>query len=267
MLNPPIPLVIFGASGRNGKRLVDLATQDPKWALTGAVVGSSSPSIGVDAGVLAGVGEIGLPISDQWPSNCAVAIDFSNPAASQIALKHCREHGIPLVIATTGFSELEVDEIHRAALDIPICFAPNMSVAVNVTMKLVEHAARSLAHVSGGVDVEIIERHHRMKEDSPSGTALKFGEIVSKGMGIQQVTHGRHGMVGKRPQHEIGYHAVRIGDDAGQHTICFGMMGEIVELRVAASNRDPYATGALMAAHFLTQQKPGLYSMFEVLGL
>jgi len=134
-------------------------------------------------------------------------------------------------------------------------------------MKLVEQAARALKDVPGGADVEIIERHHRFKEDSPSGTALKFGQIAANEMGISQHVHGRLGQVGKRPHGEIGYHAVRVGDDAGQHTIIFGMMGETIELKVAASNRDCYASGAIAAAKFLVGKPPKQYSMFDVLGL
>jgi 4-hydroxy-tetrahydrodipicolinate reductase len=134
-------------------------------------------------------------------------------------------------------------------------------------MKLVEQAARALKDVANGADVEIIERHHRYKEDSPSGTALKLGQIIAKEMGIENHVHGRHGMIGKRPHNEIGYHAVRVGDDVGQHTIVFGMLGETIEIRVAASNRDCYASGAISAAKYLIGKPPGLYSMANVLGL
>jgi 4-hydroxy-tetrahydrodipicolinate reductase len=142
-----------------------------------------------------------------------------------------------------------------------------MSVAVNVAMKLAEQAARALKDVPNGADVEILERHHRFKEDSPSGTALKFGQIIAKEMGISNHAHGRHGMVGKRPHDEIGYHAIRVGDDAGQHTIVFGMLGETIEIRVAASNRDCYASGAIAAAKYLIDKQPGMYTMANVLGL
>jgi 4-hydroxy-tetrahydrodipicolinate reductase len=142
-----------------------------------------------------------------------------------------------------------------------------MSTTVNLAMKLVATAADVLKEMSSGVDVEIIERHHRMKEDSPSGTALKFGEIVAGEMGQTVHRHGREGAVGKRPKHEIGYHAVRTGDNPGEHTIIFGLLGETLEITVKASNRDCYALGALAAAKFVARQKPGLYSMYDVLGL
>ncbi len=161
-----------------------------------------------------------------------------------------------MVIATTGLSPRQMQVMEQASQVIPICYAPNMSVVVNVAMKLVEQAARALKQFSDAVDVEIIERHHRMKEDSPSGTALKLGQIVASEMGQTEHIHGRHGLVGKRPRHEIGYHSLRIGDDAGQHTVCFGMMGEIIEVRVGVSNRDPYAAGAIAAAKYVIKQPP-----------
>ena len=142
-----------------------------------------------------------------------------------------------------------------------------MSTAVNVAMKLTQIAAEALKGLPSGVDVEIIERHHRFKEDSPSGTALRFGEIVADAMGQTSHVHGREGRPGKRPRTEIGYHAVRTGDNPGEHTIIFGMLGETLELRVAATNRDCYAQGALLAAEWLLGKPPGLYSMNDVLGL
>lgn len=266
-MSQPITLAIHGASGRNGRRLVAMASHDPSLRLTGAIVGPESRALGVDAGELAGVAPIELPITATWPHEVQVAIDFSTPDACMAAVEHCEKHAIAMVIATTGLLEIQFERIRQAAESIPICYAPNMSVAVNVGMKLVEQAAKSLRPFSDGVDVEIIERHHRMKEDSPSGTALRFGQIVAREMGQTEHAHGREGLIGKRPHNEIGYHAVRIGDDAGQHTICFGMMGEIIEIRVAASNRDPYASGAIAAAKYLISKPAGLYSMFDVLGL
>ncbi len=262
-----VQLVIHGASGRNGKRLVAIGSSDPSVRIVGAVTHAGSRSIGQDAGAQAGIAPIGIAISDQWPETFDVAIDFSNAEGCMAALDHCVSAKRPLVIASTGLTKDQINRITKASETIPICYAPNMSVAVNLTMKLVEYASRALKDVTGGADVEIIERHHRFKEDSPSGTALKFGQIISKEMGLDQQVHGRHGMVGKRPHGEIGYHAVRVGDDAGQHTIVFGMMGETIELRVAASNRDCYASGAIAAAKFVAKLKSGLFNMFDVLGL
>jgi 4-hydroxy-tetrahydrodipicolinate reductase len=262
-----IRLAIFGASGRNGKRLIALGHSDPSLEIVGALVGSTSRHLGHDAGEVAGIGPIGVPLSDQCPAGVDAAIDFSSPEGCMTALEHCVTHRIPLMIATTGLSCQQVERIEQGSRTIPICYAPNTSVAVNIGMKMVEQAARALKDVANGADVEIIERHHRYKEDSPSGTALKLGQIIAKEMGIENHVHGRHGMIGKRPHNEIGYHAVRVGDDVGQHTIVFGMLGETIEIRVAASNRDCYASGAISAAKYLIGKPPGLYSMANVLGL
>jgi 4-hydroxy-tetrahydrodipicolinate reductase len=167
------------------------------------------------------------------------------------------------VVATTGIDEARQKEIRRAAQEIPLLWSPSMSLAVNLTMKLAELAAAALK--DRDADVEILERHHRFKEDSPSGTALKFGQIIAGVMGQTAQRHGREGRPGKRPHDEIGYHAIRTGDNPGEHTILFGMLGETIELTVRASNRDCYATGALAAAKFLVGKKPGLYGMNDVL--
>ncbi len=266
-MNLPIQLAIHGASGRNGKRLIALGNADPAVKIVAAIVRDSSKHLGEDAGTLAGIAPIGVAVGCTWPAQIDAVIDFSSPDGCMSALEHCVGYNIPIVIASTGLSPTQIDAILHAAEIIPVCYAPNMSVAVNLTMKLVEYAARALKDVPGGADVEIIERHHRFKEDSPSGTALKFGQIAAKEMGVSEHVHGRVGQVGQRPLHEIGYHAVRVGDDAGQHTIIFGMMGETIELKVAASNRDCYASGAIAAAKFLVGKPVRLYSMMDVLGL
>ncbi|MFO1064827.1 MAG: 4-hydroxy-tetrahydrodipicolinate reductase [Pirellulales bacterium] len=262
-----VKVAIHGAGGRMGRRLVALGSQDVDLSVVAAIENPTHPTLGQDAGVVAGVAPLGIAVVAQWPSGIQAAIDFSSPPGCSSALKHCVAEHIPLVIATTGLSSEQMDAIHAASKKIPICWAPNMSLAVNLTMKLAEQAARALKNVPQGVDVEIIERHHRFKEDSPSGTALKFGELVANQLGISSHVHGREGQVGARPRGEVGYHAVRTGDDPGQHTIVFGMLGETIELRVAASSRDCYAQGALAAAKFLVGKPAGLYSMFDVLGL
>jgi 4-hydroxy-tetrahydrodipicolinate reductase len=260
-------IAIHGAAGRMGRRLVALGSQDQQLRIVAAIDHPKSPMQGQDAGSVAGVSPIGVNISSTWPEGIQTLIDFSSPEGCSAAVDMCLAKNIPIVVATTGLSAELVTKIQSAGKSIPVCYAPNMSLAVNLTMKLVQQAARALKDVSSGVDVEIIERHHRYKEDSPSGTALKFGQIVADEMGWTQHVHGRHGQVGQRPQNEVGYHAVRVGDDPGQHTIVFGMLGETIELRVGASNRDCYATGALQAAKFLVGKPVGLYSMYDVLGL
>jgi len=258
-------LAIHGAAGRMGQRLIALGSSDNSFEIAAAIDATHHPQLGTDAGVLAGSGPIGVPLTADWPDGIQVAIDFSIPSACLEAVSHCASHRIPLVVATTGLESLQMQRIQQAAGQIPICWAPNMSLAVNLTMRLAQQAAVALKHQQA--DVEIIERHHRFKEDSPSGTALKFGQLIAEEMGLTQHVHGRRGQCGARTPGEIGYHAIRAGDDPGQHTILFGMMGESIELRVAASNRDCYAQGALAAAKFLASQPPGMYSMFDVLGL
>jgi 4-hydroxy-tetrahydrodipicolinate reductase len=169
-------------------------------------------------------------------------------------------------VATTGLEGANRESVLAAAQVTPVLISPSMSLAVNLAMKLVREAARVLRQVPEGVDVEVIERHHRFKEDAPSGTALKFGQIVAEEMGQTEHVHGRHGRPGPRPRREIGYHALRTGDNVGEHTIVFGMLGETIDLTVRGHTRDSYAYGALAAAKFLATKKPGLYSMADVLG-
>lgn len=263
----PINLAIHGAAGRMGQRVVACASLDANFELVAAFESFDHPQLGTDAGVLAGVAELAVALGPVGPSGAEIVIDFSVPDAAIAIVEHCVAEKKPLVIATTGFDESQIVSIQEAAKTIPVVFAPSMSPAVNLVMKLTEIAGGALKDLPSGVDVEIIERHHRFKEDSPSGTALKFGEIVAKSMDKPAVTHGREGRPGQRPADEIGYHAVRTGDNPGEHTIVFGMLGETIELNVAASNRDCYAQGALMAAKWLLDKPPGLYGMAEVLGL
>ncbi len=262
-----LKIAIHGAAGRMGQRVTALAANHANVQIVAALESGSHPALGQDAGALAGIGEIGVPLSVVGESEADVVVDFSVPDAAIAALAHCLEFKKPLVIATTGFDEQQEAYIRRAAEQIPLVWAPSMSTAVNLVMKLTEIAGQVLKDVPSGVDVEIIERHHRFKEDAPSGTALRFGEIVANAMGQDTHTHGRSGRPGQRPRGEIGYHALRTGDNPGEHTIVFGMLGETIELKVAASNRDCYAQGALIAAEWLSGKPPGLYSMNDVLGL
>jgi 4-hydroxy-tetrahydrodipicolinate reductase len=263
----PISLAIQGAAGRMGKRLIALANEEPDLKVVAALEHDQHPALGQDAGTLAGIGENGIALSHNWDAAFDVAIDFSNPTGCMEAIEHCEQKQIPIVVATTGLTDEQMAEVRAAAHLIPVCWAPNMSLAVNLTMKLAQQAAAALSKVAHGADVEILERHHRFKEDAPSGTALKFGELIAEKMGLSEHVHGRHGQCGPRTRDEIGYHAIRTGDDPGQHTIVFGMLGETIELTVAASSRDCYAQGALAAARFLYGQSAGMYSMFDVLGL
>lgn len=267
-MNPPIKIAVHGAAGRMGCRVVALATENPSLELVAAVEHADHPSLGEDAGTLAGVGPAGVPVTDRWPADADAVIDFSLPAAVDACVDHCVATATPLVVATTGLSNEQKEHLNDAARTIPLVWAPSMSLAVNLTMRLAEQVAETLRDVTGGIDVEIIERHHRFKADAPSGTALRFGELIAAKLGEStRHVHGRHGDTGQRTLNEIGYHAVRVGDNPGEHTIVFGMLGEKIELNVAASNRDCYASGALTAATWLQEKPAALYDMSDVLGL
>ena len=266
-MSGPIRVGINGAAGRMGQRIVALSHNDPDLTIAAALDAPDSPSNGQDAGELAGVGNIGVPIEAELHDPVDVIIDFSAPAALTAIAEECGHRRIALVAATTGLSEEQRAKVLTAAQNAPVILAPNMSLAVNLTMKLVGEAARALKSYPPGADVEIIERHHRFKEDAPSGTALKFGEIVAQEMGQTKHVHGREGRPGPRPSNEIGYHALRTGDHVGEHTIVFGLMGETIDLVVRGQSRDSYAYGALAAAKYLITQKAGLYTMADVLGL
>jgi len=259
-------IAINGAAGRMGRRLVTLGAADGDLEIAAALEFSEHPDIGADAGLIAGIGEIGVPISATLDTSVDAAIDFSLPAGAEAITRTCIEQAVPLVMATTGLSDEQKGLIQAAAEKVAVVWAPNMSLAVNLTMKLAETAAEILKGNPGGVDVEIVERHHRHKKDAPSGTALRFGEIIAGAMGQTKHIHGRQGLLGERPRDEIGYHALRVGDNPGEHTIVFGMLGETIELTVGATNRDCYAVGALAAAKFVAGQSPGLYGMNDVLG-
>jgi 4-hydroxy-tetrahydrodipicolinate reductase len=262
-----IRLAIHGAAGRMGQRLVALAAADKDLAVAAAIEAAGHPRLGQDAGTIAGIGEIGVPLASTLTASVDVVIDFSLPAGAEAITEVCMAKKLPLVMATTGLNDAQQRKVVAAAQSIPVLQSPNMSLAVNLAMKLAATAGAALKDHPTGADVEIIERHHRYKEDAPSGTALKFGEVIAEVMGQKAQRHGREGRVGARPHGEIGYHAVRSGDNPGEHTISFGLLGESIELTVRATSRDCYAHGALAAAKFLAGKPPGLYSMNDVLGL
>jgi 4-hydroxy-tetrahydrodipicolinate reductase len=245
--------------------LIALAAADKELEIAAALDAANHPRLGEDAGVIAGVGKLGVPLSASLDVPVQVVVDFSVPKAGENIVEICRVKKLPLVTATTGYDEAQMTKIRAAAKEIPLLWAPSMSLAVNLTMKLAEVAAAALKDKDA--DVEIIERHHRFKEDSPSGTALKFGQIIAGAMGLTEHRHGREGRPGKRPHNEIGYHAVRGGDNPGEHAILFALLGETIELKVGASNRDCYAVGALAAAKFIAAKPAGFYGMKDVLGL
>lgn len=263
-----LKVALFGAAGKMGKMVIAHIAANPEFQLVAALEAPGSPGLGKDAGDNASVGTLGVPLTSELPEDAApdVLIDFSSAKAFDAVYALCTSRNIPLVYCSTGVSDEQVAKLEEASKTTLVLRSPSMSPAVNLTMKLAQIAARALKDADA--DVEILERHHRYKVDSPSGTALKFGALIANEMGIDAFRHGREGVVGARPHSEIAYHAIRTGDDPGQHTILFGMLGETLELTVKSSSRDSYATGALEAAKFLVKQQPGrLYDMADVLGL
>ncbi|GIW82167.1 MAG: 4-hydroxy-tetrahydrodipicolinate reductase [Gemmatales bacterium] len=260
-------LGINGACGRMGQRLVHLAKDDPDFELGAVLEAPDHPAQGRDIGEVCGTGPLGIcvatePAIDKRPD---VMVDFSLPSGTMAVLPICLDRKIPLVVATTGHTAEQKQEIEAAAHHIALLMAPNMSLAVNVLMKLAQMAGTILK--DRDFDVEIIERHHRFKKDSPSGTALHFARLIQQAMGQTELRHGREGDVGARPPHEIGIHAVRVGDNVGEHTIIFSTLGETMELVHRAHSRDCYARGALQAAKFLANRPARRYTMDDVLGL
>ena len=265
-----VRIAVTGAAGRMGRHLIEACSQTPDVHCSAAIEQASNPLLGRDAGSVAGVGELGVPISPdlaQVSSAFDVLIDFTRPEARLAHLAQCVTAGKCLVIGTTGFSAEQKEQISAAAEHIPIVFAPNMSVGVNVCLKLLELAASVLGDE---VDIEIIEGHHRHKVDAPSGTALKMGEVVAQTLGrdlSQCAVYGREGHTGERKRETIGFATVRAGDLVGEHTVLFAGIGERLEITHKASSRMNFANGAVRAAQWLSKRPAGLYDMHDVLGL
>jgi len=263
-------IAILGADGRMGHALITACHQADHLTLGAAIERPGSPSLGTDAGLLAGIGALGVAVTDQLDQvvdQFDVLIDFTRPEPSLAALKICVEHGKRMVIGTTGFSAAEKVLISEAARSIPIMLAPNMSVGVNLSLKLLEIATRVIGK---DTDIEIIEAHHRHKVDAPSGTALRMGEVVAAALGRDLddcAVWAREGHTGEREPGTIGFSVIRAGDIVGDHTVMFADEGERVEIRHHASSRMTFAKGAMRAAHWLSSQAPGLYDMQDVLGL
>ncbi|MDR2642836.1 MAG: 4-hydroxy-tetrahydrodipicolinate reductase [Planctomycetaceae bacterium] len=260
-----IRVAVNGAAGRMGRRLAALISADVELELSAALEAESHDKIGVDVGELAGVGGIGVLVGSRLERRVDVLIDFSTPQATEKVVGSCVELGIPLVFATTGTTPDQEHLIEEASLQIPVLTSPSMSLMVNLAMNLCQSAAQTLA--GKNVDVEIVESHHRYKADSPSGTALKFGRIISKELGLNKQVYGREGQLGARSRNEIGFHSIRIGDDPGTHSILFGLLGETLEISVKATSRDCYALGAIAAAKFLHNKPAGMYNMNDVLAI
>jgi 4-hydroxy-tetrahydrodipicolinate reductase len=248
-----------------GTRIVQLVHEDAELAVAAAVEYANHPKLGADIGELCGLGKLGVPLAAELTAPVDVVIDFSTPEGALAIAPRCVGRQIPLVVATTGLSKAQRAEIEETGQEIPLLVAPNMSLIINLLMKLVGEAAAVLKDADP--DIEILERHHRFKKDAPSGTALEFVRIITRAVGEKRLVHGRQGLVGERPRDEIGIHAVRVSDNAGEHTIIFSLMGETLEFTHRAHSRDCYARGAVRAAKFLVTKKAGLYTMADVLGL
>ncbi len=264
-------IVVAGAAGRMGKRLVDLVNAHSGARVVGALEYSEHPFLGRDAGEVAGIGRLEVPLVGNFTGlagcKAEVMIDFTAPQATLANLEWAQAESVAMVIGTTGMSESERELITLAAKKIPVVFAPNMSVGVNVLFKI---AAEVAAIMGDDFDVEILEAHHRLKKDAPSGTAVHLGEIVAAALGRdypQDAVFARQGFTGERTRREIGMQTLRAGDIVGEHTVMFGGMGERLELIHRAQSRDNFAAGAVRAALWLEGRAPGLYDMQDVLGL
>ncbi len=262
-------VAVAGASGRMGQMLIEAIHASQDCALAGALDIPTSPALGLDACAFLGHTS-GVAVTADLRSglqNAQVLIDFTRPEGTLAHLRQCRELGVNAVIGTTGFSDLQKAEIVEAAKHIAIMMAPNMSVGVNVTLKLLEMAAKAL---NTGYDIEIIEAHHRHKVDAPSGTALKMGEVIASALGRELkdcAVYARQGVTGERDPSSIGFATIRGGDIVGDHTVLFAGTGERIEISHKSASRSTYAQGSLRAVRFLAGRRSGLFDMFDVLGL
>ncbi len=259
---PMVKVAVTGAAGRMGRTILSVCSEDPEVEVVGAVEAPGSPAVGSQVA--------GVTVTDSMEeafSQAQVVIDFTVPEATVKALEVCRERGIAMVIGTTGLSPQQKEEVEEASRTIPIVFSPNMSVGVNLLFRLAQQVAKVLGE---DYDVEIVEVHHRFKKDAPSGTALRLAEVIAEALGRdldQCMTTGRRGNVGERNPKEIGVFAVRAGDVVGEHTVIFGGLGERIELVHRAHSRETFARGAVRAAKWVADKGPGLYTMWDVLGL
>ncbi len=263
-----VKIIVTGAAGRMGKKIISAISNTPNASLAGALELSNNPNIGKDAGECAGVENMNCMISDSLEkmdlSGC-ILIDFTQAQATIKNLEIISKNGAKAVIGTTGFSSKELEEIKSISKNAPIVLASNMSVGMNLLFKLVKDTAKTL-----GLDynVEIIEAHHNLKKDAPSGSAKTLAEYAANGLDLnieETGVYGRQGITGERPKKEIGVHAVRGGDIVGDHTVLFAGPGERLELKHQAHSRDTFASGAVRAALWLSKKEAGLYNMHDVL--
>ncbi len=263
-------IIVCGAAGKMGSRIVALSREYGNIKVVGAVEHEEHRGIGLDSGELIGIGKLGILLSHDLNAikeKTDVIIEFSNPEASIKHLKTASQKGIAMVIGTTGFSGAQIEEIKTHASKIPCVFAPNMSVGVNLLLKVLKDIA---AVLGDDYDVEVIEAHHRLKKDAPSGTALRMAQVLAGALGRdldKTAVYARKGLIGERTKKEIGIQTVRAGDIVGEHTVLFGGLGERIEVTHKASSRDTFARGAMKAALWVSSRPAGLYDMQDVLGL
>jgi len=262
--------IVCGAAGRMGGRIVAMIRQSDDFTLVGAVEQPNSASIGQDAGEVAGIGKLGVPVTGDLGavvSEGQVVIDFTAPQATISHLATAAQAKVPVVVGTTGCDTVQLDRIKELSASVPCVLSPNMSIGVNLVFKILAEVAPVLGD---GYDVEIVETHHRLKKDAPSGTALKMARVIAAALGrdLDKVgVYGRRGMVGVRGKDEIAIHAVRAGEVVGDHTVLFEGGGERIEVTHRAHSRDNFARGALRAARWIIGRPSGLYDMQDVLGL
>lgn len=262
-----IRIAINGAAGRMGRRLVALASEDAALKVVGAVEHDQSKELGLDAGTLAGVAALSVPLSASLPEGVDAVIDFTLPVGTRAIIKQCVTKKIPLVIGTTGLTDADHKLIDDAARTIAVLQAPNMSLGVNLLFALAAQVAKRLGD---DYDIEIVEAHHRFKKDAPSGTAMGIAQAICNATGKdinRDLDHGRHGDDVPRSRGRIGMHALRMGDVVGEHTVSYATLGERLELTHVATTRDVFARGALRAAKWLAGKPAGRYAMNDVLGL
>jgi len=269
-MGSPLKVIVTGAAGRMGKRLVALAHESPNLQLSGATETKNHQDLGKDVGDLAGCGSLGISITDDLSkilSQADVVVDFTSPGPTLNHLAQVAQYKRAIVIGTTGFSPDEMNKLRKHAESIPCVQAPNMSMGINVLLKIIGKVAQALGD---DYNLEIIDTHHNRKKDSPSGTAVKLAEALAAAKNWDLAKTGmyaRHGIIGERPSKEIGIQTVRAGDIVGDHTVLYGGPGERIEITHRAHNRDPFALGALRAAEWVVNQPPGLYGMADVLNL
>jgi len=262
-----VKLCVVGAGGRMGRRIVALGRESGRFEIVGAVERKDYPEMGKDAGILAGVGEIGVAVSNKWPSAAEVVIDFSSAAVVGQTVQFCVAKQAALVLGTTGLSGEQRLEVESAGSAVAVIYGTNMSVGMNVLFSLVGKVAAMLGEE---YDIEIVEQHHRFKKDAPSGTALTLAEKICAQTGRafpDCLVQGREGPASQRQKGTIGMHSVRAGDITGVHSVIFGAPGETVTLHHRAGTRDNFVRGALRAAQWLVGREPGVYSMADCLGL